>query len=576
MKKVLLSVAAISLMAGGVQAQEARTYEPVTAEEILNPEPGDWLQWRRTVNSHGYSPLDQINRDTVKDLELVWGWALAQGGQQEIAPLVHNGIMFLGENQNSVEALDAVTGDRLWMYMHQRPAFEGAYHENQAQRQKNTLALWDDKVIMTTVDAKLVALNALTGAVEWEVQVNDWEKGYSFTAGPLVANGMIFTFTSGCSIVGTAGACWVTGHDADTGEELWRFNTLDNSDPAVDASWNGVPVENRWGASAWATGSYDPELNMVYFGTGMPVPYSEVTRGTGDGNVLYTNSTIALDATTGELKWFYQHHPRDNWDLDSPFERLIIETEVNGEMRKLIVTTPGKNGVTFGLDAATGEFVWVEETVYNNVFGGVDPETGLVLPPKEDALFTEIGQQQTFCPAIPGGRLWQATAYSPDTGLFYLPAANLCQTSAPQAFEMADTGQAMGLFQTFGNSLAPGAEGVGSLHAMNVDDGEHAFDVQQGPRFTSSILTTAGGLLFVGDADRYVYALNDETGETVWKTRLHAPIGGYPMTYEIDGVQYLAIAAGQSGQTHPAQTPGLQVPMQGANAIFVYKLRDAE
>lgn len=540
---------------------------------LADPDPGDWLQWRRTHNSWGYSPLDQINRDNVGDLELVWGWAVAQPGQHEIVPIVHDGIMFLGSNQNSVEALDAVTGDRLWIYNHTRPEFTGGYHNNQANRQKNTVALWDDKVILTTVDAKLVALDALTGAVVWEVQVNDWEAGYSFTAGPLVADGKIFTFTSGCSMVGTAGACWVTAHDADTGEELWRFNTLNPDDPDVAASWNNIPPENRWGATPWATGSYDAELNMIYFGTGMPVPYAEITRGTGDGHVLGTNTTYALDADTGEVRWSYQHLPRDNWDLDSPFERLIIETEVDGEMRKLIVTTPGKSGVTFGLDAETGEFVWVEETVYQNVFSGVDPETGLVLDPPAETIFTEFGQQIMFCPAIGGGRLWQATAYSPDTNLFYLPAANVCQTSAPREFELVDTGEAIGLFQSFGSQLAPGAENVGSLHAMNAGTGDHAFDIQQGPRFTSSILATGGGLLFVGDADRYVHAINDETGETIWRQRLHAPIGGSPVTYEVDGVQYLVIAAGQSNQTNAAQTPGLQVPQQGANAVFVFRLR---
>jgi len=572
--RIMLSVAALVAATGGVFAQEpARTYTPVTAEMVLKPNPGDWLQWRRTVDNHGYSPLDQINRDNVSDLELAWGWAVAETGQHEIVPIIHDGIMFLGTNMNTVEALDAVTGDRLWVYKHQRPTFEGAYHENQARRQKNTVALWDDKVILTTADSKLIALEALTGKVVWETQVNEWEKGYSFTAGPLIADGKIFTFTSGCSIVGTAGACWVTAHDANTGEELWRFNTLDSNVPEWDASWNGVPVENRWGASVWATGSYDPELDMIFFGTAMPVPYAEVTRGTGDGRVAPTNSTIALKADTGEMVWWYQHQPRDNWDMDSPFERMIITTEVDGQPRKLIVSTPGKNGVTFGLDAATGEYVWHEETVYNNQFGGIDEATGLVKDTLPDVRPTEIGQRVTFCPAIAGGRLWQATAYSEKTGLFYLPASNLCQTSEPQPFELVSTGQAMGLFKSFGNPLAPNAEGVGSLHALKVGTGDHAYDVQQGPRFTSSVLATAGGLLVVGDADRYVHFKNDETGETIWKTRLHAPIGGSPVTYEVDGVQYIAIAAGSSNQTHPAQTPGLQVPAQGANAVFVFRLR---
>ncbi|WP_354059441.1 PQQ-binding-like beta-propeller repeat protein [Devosia sp. 2618] len=540
----------------------------------MNPNPGDWLQWRRTVDNHGHSPLKQINRDTVSSLELAWSYPMGVPGLHEVVPLVHDGVMFLATNQNFVQAVDAVTGDMLWSYTHERPDFEGAYHVNQAARQKNSIALWDDKVILTTVDARLIALNAVTGQVEWDIQVNEWEKGYSYTAGPLIAAGKIFTGTSGCSIVGTNGGCYITAHNADTGEELWRFNTLDDpNNPEVDASWNGVPAENRWGATPWATASYDAELNMVYYGTGMPVPYTEVTRGTGDGDTLYTNSTLALDADTGELKWYFQHLPRDNWDMDSPFERLIVETEIDGVMRKLIVTTPGKNGVTFALDAATGEFVWVKETIYTNMIGDIDSKTGKVTA-NVDTIPTDFGDMKQFCPAINGGRLWQATAYSPDSGNFYLPAANTCQSLAPRQFELAPVGQSMAVVQYGPTVLAPGFDNVGSLHALNVKTGEHAFELQQGPRFTSSVLVTGGGLMVVGDADRWAYAMNDETGEVLWKQRLHAPIGGSPITYEVDGVQYLVIPAGQSGTTQASLTPGMVIPpVNGSNLIYVFKVR---
>jgi len=578
--KRYFSACAVSLIAlavsGPLWAQDAgRDYEPVTDEMILDPDPADWLQWRRTVNNWGHSPLDQINHDNVGDLELAWSWAMGEVGQQEVVPIVHDGIMFLGTNNNYVEAIDAETGDLIWSYTHERPEFEGGYHNNQAMRQKNSIALYGDSVILTTVDAKLMALNAMTGQVEWEVQVNDWEKGYSFTAGPLVADGKVFTGTSGCSIVGTAGACYITAHDATNGEELWRFNTLaDESNPAFEESWGGIPQENRWGASPWATGSYDPELDMVYYGTGMPIPYAEITRGTGDNDVLYTNSTLAIHADTGELAWYFQHLPRDNWDLDSPFERMIVETEVDGEMRKLVVTTPGKNGITFGLDAETGEFVWAEETIYQNVVSDIDEETGRVTANTE-IIPTEFGEPYTFCPAIAGGRLWQATAYSPDSELFYLPAGNTCQTIAAREMDEVSPGSAMGLIQGFGNSIAPDATGIGALHALNVSDGESAFAVQQGPRFTSSVLATGGRLLFVGDANRYVKALDDTTGETLWQHRLQAPIGGTPVTYEVDGTQYVVIAAGQSNQTDAGITPGgLTNPRLGGNSIHVFRLRN--
>ncbi|MCC6735466.1 MAG: PQQ-binding-like beta-propeller repeat protein [Bauldia sp.] len=571
------SLAALGTAFGTAIAQDAaaptRTWTPVTDEMIINPAPGDWLQWRRTVDNWGYSPLDQINRDNVDQLTLAWAWPMAELGQQEVAPIVHDGIMYLATNNNQIDAVDAVTGDLIWSYTHERPEFEGGYHNNQAMRQKNSVALYGDNVILTTVDAKLIALNALTGAVAWEVQVNEWEKGYSFTAGPLIADGKIFTGTSGCSITGTAGACWITAHDANTGEELWRFNTLGGpGNTLVDESWRGVPPENRWGGSPWATGAYDPVLDMVFYGTGMPLPYTELIRGTGDGDVLYTNSTLALDADTGELMWYFQHLPRDNWDLDSPFERLLIDAEVDGVMRQLVVTTPGKNGITFAVDRATGEFVWATETIYQNVVSEITPEGRAVA--NVEIIPTAEGQQVEFCPAIGGGRLWQATSYSPRTGLFYLPAANTCATLSPVPQNLTVGGAPAGI-QGGPTTLAPGATGVGSIHALAVGDGAHAYDLQQANRYTSSILTTAGGLMFVGDGDRYFYALNDETGEEIWRVRLNAAIGGHPMTYEVDGVQYIAVAAGRSNQTNASNVPGgIGVPRGSGNSVFVFRLGD--
>jgi len=575
---LISAASALTLMASGAAfAQDAgRQYSPVTADMLANPAPGDWLQSRRTLDNHGHSPLSQINRDNVADLELAWSWALPELGRQESAPLYHDGILFVNTNNNWVEALDAVTGDMIWRYRHERPEFTGGYHNNQAMRTKDTIALWDDKVIMTTVDAKLIALEALTGQVAWEVQVHEWEKGYSYTAGPVIANGKIFTGVSGCSMVGTAGACWITAHDANNGEELWRYNMLDQpGDPEFEASWGGLPLENRWGATPWARGGYDVETNMIYYGTGMPIPYAHISRGTtAEDDVRGTNSTVALNADTGELVWLYQHLPNDNWDLDSPFERLIVKAEVNGEMRKMIVTMAGKNGVTFGLDAATGELIWAERTLYTNSITGIDMDTGRVQT-NNDLRYTEFGQQQTFCPAINGGRLWMATAYSPDTGIFYGHGANTCQTSSPNPMDLnalPAAGNAMGYFSSQGTSLAPGFDNIGAFHALNAADGSEAFQVQQNARFNSSVLATGGGLVFVGDVDRYFYAMNDETGEVLWKQRLHSPAGGWPMTYEADGEQYLVLPVGLSTNNFAALTPGLRTPGLGANAIYVFKL----
>jgi alcohol dehydrogenase (cytochrome c) len=569
--RTLTALALVALV--GIPALAQRAWTPVTDAMIANPDAGDWLQWRGTLDNWGYSPLDQVNRDTVGDLELAWAWPMPQGGLQEVAPIVHDGIMFLATNQNTVQALDAVTGDLIWTYTHLRPEFVGGYHNYQATRQKNSVTLYGDHVILSTVDAKLIALEALTGQIVWETQVHDWEKGYSFTAGPIIADGKIIIGTSGCSIVGTAGGCYITAHEANSGEELWRFNTLvDPNNPEVDASWNGVPAENRWGATPWTTGSYDPELGLVYYGTGMPIPYAEIIRGSGDGDVLYTNSTLALDAETGELVWYFQHLPRDNWDLDSPFERILVDAEFEGEMRKMLVTVPGKSSIAFALDRETGEYLWSQETVYQNVVSSIDPETGRVQI-NLDTVPTAEGQEVLFCPSISGGKLWQAAAYSPLTNAFYIPLADTCQTLSPIPVN-ASQGTAVGGIRSGPRQLAPGAEAAGVVEALDVSTGEQIWRYTTRPIISSSVVTTGGGLVFGGDAGRFFSAWDQETGEVLWSSRLNAPIGGYPMTYMVDGVQYVVAPTGFSAQANSSAQlyPETPVPSTG-NSIFVFKLR---
>jgi PQQ-dependent dehydrogenase (methanol/ethanol family) len=569
----VLAALALFAMVGLPALAQTRDYPPVTNEMILNPDPADWLQWRRTVDNWGFSPLDQIDRSNVTDLELAWAWPMPIDGLQEVAPIVHGGLMFLATNQNILQALDAKTGDLVWTYTHVRPEFVGGYHNYQATRQKNSVALWQDQVILSTVDAKLISLDALSGQVNWEVQVHDWEKGYSFTSGPLIVDDKIIIGVSGCSILGTAGGCYITAHDANSGEELWRFNTLDDpNNPEFEASWGGVPLENRWGATPWTTGSYDPELNLTYWGTGMPIPYAEIIRGTGDGDVLYTNATLALDADTGELAWYFQHLPRDNWDLDSPFERILVDAEVDGVMRKLLVSVPGKSSIAFALDRETGEFIWAKETVYQNVVSSIDPVTGRVQI-NLDTVPTEEGQEVLFCPSISGGKLWQAAAYSPMNDAFFIPLADTCQTLSPIPVN-ASQGTAVGGIRSGPRQLSPGAENVGVVEALAVATGDQLWRYETRPTISSSVVTTAGGLVFGGDAGRYFTAWDQDTGEVLWQSRLNAPIGGYPMTYMIDGVQYVVAPTGFSAQANSSARlyPEIPVPATG-NSIFVFKLR---
>ncbi|MGU3576068.1 pyrroloquinoline quinone-dependent dehydrogenase [Brucellaceae bacterium C25G] len=565
---------------GAAIAQDARPYKPVTDEMLANPPAGEWLQWRGTYDNHGYSPLDKINKDTVKDMQLAWAWPMAEAGIQETVPLIHDGIMFLQTSNAVVEALDAKTGDLIWQYRHVATEIpqSWSYQANQARRQKNSIALTGDKVVLTTPDAKIVVLNAADGKVVWEKEVLDVMKGYSYTVGPLIVKDKIISAISGCSIAGTAGGCYIMAHDLNTGEELWRFNTIDDpKNPAQQESWGVVPPENRWGGTPWATGSYDPRTNMTFWGVGMPGPYAELIRGSGDGAVLYTNSTLALDVDTGELKWYFQHLPRDNWDLDSPFERILVDQEIDGKMHHMLVSVPGKNGIAFALDRDTGKYLWSKETVVQNVVKEIDKDGKVHLD--ESLIPSAVGEGVMVCASVSGGKLWQAGAYSPLTKSFFVPLTEACNTVTPTQSEFT-AGNAVGSVKFGPRVLPEGIKEAGLVQALEINptQGESKWQARSRPSMTSSVLATGGGLVFGGDAARYVKAWDQETGDVVWEQRLNAPIGGSPVTYEIDGEQYLVVPTGYSNAASSISSafPEVPLPSGAGNSIFVYKLPAAK
>ena len=574
-RSTLLASAAVLAMTSIASAQATRKYTPITTEKLNAPAGQEWLSWRGSYNNHGFSTLNQINKDNVKDLELAWAYPMPDVGQQETAPLIHDGIMFISTNNAIVNALDAKTGDLLWEYKHAFTELpqSWAYQRNQARRQKNGVSLYGDKIVLTTFDAKIVVLEALTGKKVWEKQVFDPSKGYSYTIGAVLANDTIYTAISGCSITGTAGGCYITAHNMNNGEELWRFNTLDDpNNPVQQASWGGVPPENRWGGTPWVTGAFDAATNTLIWGVGMPGPYPEVIRGSGQGDTLYTNSTLAIDGKTGKLKWYYQHLPRDNWDLDSPFERVLVDQPINGQPRKLVVSTPGKNGITFALDRDNGKYIWSKETIFQNAVKSIDQNGKVTL--NSDVIPTAVNQQVLICTTTNGGKLWQSASYSPLTKAFYIPENEACQTQAPAVQEFTP-GNAIGSVKSGPKVNPRGIDKPGVIFALNVEDGSVKWKYEDRPVQTASTLATAGGLLFAGDAARNVLALDQDTGKVLWKQRLNAAIGGFPATYSIDGTQYLVIPTGFSATASASagQTPEIRLPTGAGNSIFVYKLR---
>ena len=298
-KRLGFGAVLIGLLSAGASASAqsvADGYTPVTEAMLLDPPAEDWPMWRRTYGHWGHSPLDQIDTSNVGGLRLAWAWTMAEG-RQETTPLVHGGMMFLVQPCDYVEALDVRDGTRVWEYRRERVD----HAANLACVNRNG-ALYDDKLFIATHDAHLVALDARTGEVAWDVAVGDWTIGQHYSGGPMIIKGRVVAGMSGCYHLNTR--CWVSAHDAETGAEVWRTYTIPGPGEFGYESWGDVPDEDRRGGSAWNSPSFDPGLNLIYTGVGVPIPWGSVQRGTGDGDVLYTNSTLALDADTGEIAWY--------------------------------------------------------------------------------------------------------------------------------------------------------------------------------------------------------------------------------------------------------------------------------
>jgi len=555
-------------------AQESRidNLTPVTQDMLLDPPDADWLMWRRTYNGWGYSPLDQINRDNVGDLSLAWAWGMSPGGTTQETPLVHDGILYLQNSTHVIQALDGATGELIWEYEYELP--NGVNPGGMRSK-----AIYEDKLIIATRDAHLIALDTRTGELIWDQQVASSEDGFSFSSGPIVANGVIVQGMTGCG-GGQPGGCFFTGHDVETGEELWRVNTIAQGDTPEGNSWNGIPLESRHGGSAWISGSYDPEQNLIFAGVGQPYPWIAEMNGllppSSDPNVtndaLYTNSTLAIDPTTGELQWYHQYLPTDSLDLDYVYERLLVDLPYNGEDRQMVVTT-GKLGIIESLDRVSGEWLWAQETVPQNVVESIDPETGeKTINPDT---IPRIGETTFNCPADPGGRAWQATSYSPRTEALYLPTVEFCSNTTPNPLDPGEVYTGGGL-ATFSRVLTPDSDGnVGQVRAIDLNDQSEMWQYRQHPPVTSSTLPTGGGVVFVGSLDRQFLALDDETGEVLWSSgRLSNSLESFPITYEADGRQYVAIVANfGSGLGRLASlTPEIRLPQDNPAMLYVFAL----
>jgi alcohol dehydrogenase (cytochrome c) len=570
-------VGGVTLLLAGVSAfaqqgaDPTRVLTPVSDAMLHDPPDSDWLMWRRTYNGWGYSPLDQINKDNVKNLQVAWTWSMVSG-PTETTPIVHDGVLFLFNYGNRIQALNAETGDLIWEYKRDLPTALVANTPNLSTR---NMALYEGTLIVATSDAHLVALDAKTGKVAWDHATADWTKGWRYTGGPFVVNGKIIQGMTGCGNA-QPGGCFITGHDARTGAELWRVNTIAQpGDPNFD-TWNGLPLESRFGASAWLTGSYDPEQNLIFYGTGQPYPWIAEMRGTlpkkpgAKVTALYSDSTLAINPDNGRMQWYHQHLEDDTWDLDYVYERILVDFPVNGEMRKAVVTS-GKLGIVEALDRTNGQWLWHKETVPQNVVAAIDSKTGEKTI--NVATIPHIGQTTMNCPSSPGGRGWPATAYNPRSGTLFMPLNELCANTTPSPL---DPGQAYtgGGRAIFARVKMPNSDGnIGRIDAINLTDRSQTWSYRQRVPNTSAVLPTGGGLVFSGDIDRYFKALDDATGKVLWQIRTNNIVDSFPITYSVNRKQYIAVTTGKgSGLASGLSTLVPDVRSPEGSMLWVFAL----
>ncbi len=539
-----------------------KTYDPVTDAMLAHPKDADWLMYRRNYQGWSHSPLTQITTANAKNLQLQWSWAMNDGGASQVTPIVHDGIMFLSNTANTVQALDARTGELIWENRI-GPAPTRAYGATRS------LALYGDKVFVPTTDAKLYGLDAKTGKIVWQTVIEDAKEGYSNTGGAIAIHGKVLVGLTYCNRYETK-HCFISAYDANTGKVAWRFKTIAlKGEPGGD-TWNNLPDEFRQGAETWIAGTYDPDLNTTYWGTAQSKPWTRASRASGAGATLYANSTLALDPDTGKLKWSYTHAPGENFDLDEVFERVLVD---HGPSKDVL--TIGKVGVLWKLNRVTGQYEDSAQTVFQNVYDRIDPKTGIPTY-RKDVLDSKIGQWISSCPGPAGGHDWPATSYDPATDLMVIPLHQSCVMMRAEPME-----KKIGVGGNAGSQLLfemPGTDGnLGKLAAYNTRTMKALWSFQQKAPFLTGVLTTGGGVGFVGDFDRRFRAFETATGKTLWQTRLPTSAQGHVVSYAVDGKQYIAVESGLGGGSPVGKPttllPGIHHPNNG-NAIFVFALPD--
>ena len=555
----LLSIVCFAALTAALFAAE------VTTERIQNAdrEPQNWLSYGRDYRSWRYSPLEEINRDNIKKLVPVWAFetGVDEGGLQ-CTPLVVDGVMYITSSWNRVFAIDAATGEEIWHYYYPRakkfPGLFGSWNRG--------VALGHGLVFMGTMDNHLVALDAKTGREVWNVEIEDaGQCGCSTNGAPLVVKDKVITGVTGGDM---AHRGYLSAFDAKTGRQAWRFWTIPGPGEPGHETWEGDSWKSG-GGSTWLTGSYDPELDLLYWGVGNPA--ADFYGGDREGTNLYTESVIALDPDTGELQWHYQEIPHDVWDFDSAYESVLVDLPYQGRERKLLIN-PNKGGITWVVDRTNGEFINAWPLVENiNWIERIDEKGNLI-----GRLDPEVGKPTVICPAIGGGRQWNHGAYSPKTGWFYSTGIEWCQMLTVVEEKPREGMPFFGGIFTF--QKPPKGEAGGHLAAYEPISGKRRWIYRSKYPLLASQLATAGRLVFTGDPEGRFFALDDETGKLLWSFRTGSGHRGSPISYAVDGKQYIATPSGwgsAAALAYPQLWPEAK-DFRSGSTLFVFALADFE